>query len=109
MDFNEYQKRTNDTAEYPQVGDFTVYPVLGLVSEAGEVAGKVKKIWRDKYGLVDTETIEDIGDELGDCVWYIAQICEQLGLRLGDVAGRNLAKLEKRAERGVIKGEGDKR
>jgi hypothetical protein len=48
MNFNEYQKKSRKTAKYPSIGDPIVYPALGLVNEAGEVAGKVKKYFATK-------------------------------------------------------------
>ena len=48
MDLNDYQRESRKTALYPEVGSNAIYPTLGLVGEAGEVADKVKKILRDK-------------------------------------------------------------
>jgi NTP pyrophosphatase (non-canonical NTP hydrolase) len=82
---------------------------LGLVNEAGEVAGKIKKVFRDKNGVINEETRTVLKAELGDVLWYVAQVCSELGLSLDDVAEFNLAKLYDRLERGTIQGEGDKR
>jgi len=86
-----------------------IYPTLGLVNEAGEVAGKIKKIFRDKKGEFDTKDIEDLKDELGDVLWYFTQMCSILGLSIEEVAERNLDKLLDRQERNKIKGSGDNR
>ena len=48
MDFKIYQKKARETAQYPNLGSNNIYPTLGLVGEAGEVAEKVKKVIRDK-------------------------------------------------------------
>jgi NTP pyrophosphatase (non-canonical NTP hydrolase) len=86
-----------------------VYPTLGLANEAGEVAGKVKKIFRDRGGVLTDADREALTLELGDVLWYVSELCTQLGISLEDVAEANIAKLRDRAERGVLGGEGDRR
>lgn len=109
MDFATYQKQSRVTAVYPNVGDNIVYPTLGLTGEAGEVAEKVKKIIRDHGGVMTDDTRAAIAGELGDVLWYVAQIATELGLSLDDVARGNVEKLSSRARRGVIGGSGDNR
>lgn len=109
MDFNDYQIKSRRTAEYPAIGHPVVYPTLGLANEAGEVAGKIKKIFRDKGGIISAETRSALQAELGDVLWYLSQLCTELGLSLEEVAEANLAKLYDRFERGAIQGEGDNR
>jgi NTP pyrophosphatase (non-canonical NTP hydrolase) len=109
MDFNEYQQKSRKTAAYPAIGHAVIYPTLGLVNEAGEVAGKIKKVFRDKDGQISPETREALKAELGDVLWYIAQVCTELDLPLGEVAESNIVKLYDRLERGKIKGDGDNR
>jgi NTP pyrophosphatase (non-canonical NTP hydrolase) len=109
MDFNEYQRKSRKTAAYPSIGHAVIYPTLGLVNEAGEVAGKIKKVFRDKNGEIGPETRGALKDELGDVLWYIAQVCTELELNLDDVAEANITKLYDRMERGKIKGDGDNR
>lgn len=82
---------------------------LGLAGEAGEVAGKVKKLIRDKQGYMTLGDIEDITKEMGDVLWYMAALCDTLGVNLSDVAGGNLTKLYSRKERGALSGSGDNR
>lgn len=100
---NDYQNQAATTAIYPASVQ-VLYPTLGLAGEAGEVANKVKKIVRD--GKLDKEAI---GSEIGDCLWYIAAICKDLGLKMEDVAQANLDKLRQRQERGTLSGSGDTR
>lgn len=100
---NDYQRQAATTAIYPASVQ-VLYPTLGLAGEAGEVANKVKKIVRD--GKLDKEAI---GSEIGDCLWYIAAICKDLGLRMEDVAQANLDKLRQRQEKGTLSGSGDTR
>ena len=109
MNFSDYQKLSRRTAGYPSIGHPVIYPVLGLVNEAGEVAGKIKKVFRDKDGEISAETREALKAELGDVLWYIAQICTELEIPLNEVAEANLAKLLDRQARGKIRGDGDNR
>jgi NTP pyrophosphatase (non-canonical NTP hydrolase) len=109
MNFSEYQARSRKTAQYPVIGHGVIYPTLGLTNEAGEVAGKIKKIFRDKGGLIAPQDREALASELGDVLWYLAQVCTELEVDLEAVAEGNIAKLMSRLERGKIGGEGDKR
>ena len=109
MDLNEYQKKSRQTAIYPEIGSNAVYPTLGLVGEAGEVADKIKKILRDKSGIFDEQSKEAIKFELGDVLWYLSQLSSELGYELDDVAKANLSKLNSRKNRGKIQGNGDNR
>jgi len=109
MDLASYQTRSRLTARYPQPGANPIYPTLGLCGEAGEVADKVKKVLRDRDGVFDQAVRDDLCLELGDVLWYVAQLCTELGLSLEEVAAANLAKLESRAARNVIQGSGDRR
>ena len=109
MDFSDYQTKSRRTAGYPAIGHPVIYPTLGLVNEAGEVAGKIKKVFRDKGGQVSEETRQALKAELGDVLWYIAQIATELDLSLDEIAEHNIAKLYDRLERGKIRGDGDDR
>ena len=109
MNFNDYQTKSRLTAKYPVIGHRVIYPTLGLVNEAGEVAGKIKKVFRDKDGQISEETREALKAELGDVLWYIAQVATELDLSLDEIAEANIAKLMDRLERGKIKGDGDNR
>ena len=109
MDLNHYQRESRKTALYPEVGSNAIYPTLGLVGEAGEVADKVKKILRDNDGLFDEKSKDEIKLELGDVLWYISQLASELGYELDDVANSNLKKLKSRKLRGKIQGSGDDR
>ena len=101
--FDAYQDFTDETAIYPPEKGLE-YTALGLASEAGEFAGKVKKMIRDK--TYDTEAIIA---ELGDVLWYVARAAAELDVHLSDVAKDNVEKLKSRMERGKLKGSGDKR
>ena len=109
MTFNEYQKESRKTVIYPAAGANMIYPTLGLTAEAGEVANKVKKVLRDHRGQFSDESIADVSAEVGDVLWYCAQIATELGISLEDIADKNLAKLFSRLERGKLGGSGDTR
>lgn len=107
--FNSYQRQSRKTWNLVHTDHPIVYPTLGLVNEAGELAGKVKKIFRDKGGQISPEDREALKYELGDVLWYLAQIATELDLSLQEVAEANLEKLFSRLARGTIRGEGDDR
>lgn len=109
MTFEDYQKLSRETAFYPNAGKNYIYPTLGLAGEAGEVSEKIKKVIRDKGGIVDDATKEEISKELGDVLWYVAQIATELELSCENVAAKNIEKLRSRKERGVLGGGGDNR
>ena len=101
LTFNVYQKAARRTAIYT---DKVIYPALGLCGEAGEVAEKIKKFLRD--GVMNDK---EVALELSDVLWYIANLAEDLGYDLAEIADMNLEKLADRANRNVIKGNGDNR
>jgi NTP pyrophosphatase (non-canonical NTP hydrolase) len=109
MDLDAYQNQARQTALYPQAGSNPIYPTLGLCGEAGEVADKVKKVLRDQGGVFDARVREDLKLELGDVLWYVAQLASELGFSLEEIGQANLAKLASRSERNVISGSGDRR
>jgi NTP pyrophosphatase (non-canonical NTP hydrolase) len=109
MNFSDYQTKSRKTAGYPAIGHPVIYPTLGLVNEAGEVAGKIKKVFRDKDGQINAETREVLKAELGDVLWYVAQVATELDLSLDEIAEHNISKLYDRLERGKIRGDGDNR
>lgn len=105
MNLNDYQKAALATAVYPR-NDKTAltYTALGLASEAGEYAGKVKKLLRDAEF-----NREAAKAELGDVLWYVAAAADALGFTLRDVADDNIIKLADRKSRGALRGSGDYR
>ena len=109
MNFEEYQKKSRETAIYPEIGNNFIYPTLGLSGEAGEVSEKIKKVIRDKGGVIDDITREEIKKELGDVLWYLAQIASELKISFNDVAEFNVEKLQSRLSRGTLHGNGDNR
>lgn len=108
-DFNAYQRESRKTWSLIHTDHAIVYPTLGLTNEAGEVAGKVKKIFRDKGGQISEQDREALKQELGDVLWYLTQICTELDITLQEVAEANIEKLFSRLERNQIRGDGDHR
>ena len=122
MNFKEYQDNAHSTALYlnkvlekhPDLPE-DIKKILALsyasngLGEVGEVQGKVKKIIRDAGGVFEIDRVAEISKELGDCLWYIAEVCTILGLNLNDVAHDNINKLFDRQHRGVLTGNGDNR
>lgn len=105
-DYQEWTRKVREGAFNP---GWTIKAslALGLASEAGEVADKIQGLYRRPISVV--ENYDDIARELGDCLWYVAQLADMLGYKLGEVAQMNINKLEDRLARGVILGEGDDR
>lgn len=108
MKLNEYQQKAVSTAIYSD-DHRLIYPALGLCGESGEVAEKVKKVLRDCDGDVSTEKRNEIAKEIGDVLWYIANLANDLDYDLEDIAQMNIDKLFSRKERGVLGGSGDNR
>jgi NTP pyrophosphatase (non-canonical NTP hydrolase) len=108
MTFDEYQKAAMTTAVYPD--EYRVlYPALALAEEAGEVAGKVAKVLRDRGGKFVIDDQYEIALELGDVIWQAAALARGIGVTLDDVARYNLDKLASRQARGTLGGSGDDR
>ena len=109
MRFSDYQRLSRETAVYPDLGNNLAYPALGLCGEAGETAEKVKKAMRDDGGTLTEERRTAIAAELGDVLWYAAQLATEAGLELEEIAVGNLEKLASRRDRSVLHGSGDTR
>ena len=109
MKFSEYEEIAKQTAIYPSTHRI-LYPALGMAGEAGEVANKVKKFIRDG---ADKEAFEvkklEIAAEIGDVLWYCANLANDLGINLSDIASENYSKLSGRSKRGTLGGDGDNR
>ncbi len=108
MKLNEYQELTSKTAIYPKEHGVN-YCILGLNGESGELCNKYKKVIRDNNGVLSEEKRKDLIQETGDCLWYISQLCSELGVTLSEVAESNISKLLDRKQRNVITGSGDNR
>jgi NTP pyrophosphatase (non-canonical NTP hydrolase) len=109
MRLSDYQQRSRRTAVYPDAGSNLTYPALGLCGEAGEVAEKVKKTIRDDGGELTEERRAALAAELGDVLWYVAQVASEADLDLDEIAEQNLDKLLSRQRRSVLQGSGDLR
>ena len=104
-----YEAQAGETAIFPKEKALE-YLALGLTSEAGEVAGKVKKLIRDGEDVEGFEMKKiAIASEVGDVLWYCAMMAKEVGVPLGDIMQENLDKLRSRKERGKLSGSGDNR
>lgn len=108
MTVNDYQRAAMSTAIYPKDSEVT-YLALAMCGEAGELADKVKKVIRDHDGVYTDETRKAIAEELGDVLWYAANLANAIAYPLERVCEMNLNKIESRRQRGKIHGEGDNR
>lgn len=113
MDFNYYQIqcRTTDVGTSAQdcLEPGWLYYVLGAGGETGEMTEKIKKLFRDKNGIVDDEFRKAVTLEVGDIQWYLARLCDNLGIKFNDVAQMNIDKLQSRQKRNKLHGDGDER
>jgi NTP pyrophosphatase (non-canonical NTP hydrolase) len=109
MTFREYQLEAKKTCVFPDKDNAFIYATLGMVGEAGEVVEKIKKVWRDKNKQVAESDRAEITKELGDVLWYLPQLAEELGIDFDDIAQTNLEKTQSRLKRNVLHGVGDNR
>lgn len=102
MNFNEYQEKA---MSFRLESAGSPYAFMGLIGEVGELYGAIAKAMRD-----DTEMdVEYLQKELGDILWFVAAITQDMHLNLSDVAQKNIEKLSGRKARGTIQGSGDER
>ena len=111
MKVQEYEEKVQRTALYPRknLWQILTYLSLGLAGEAGEISNKMKKILRDDRGRLTQERRQQIRDELGDVLWYITRLANELGFSLEEIMRANNNKLLKRLQKNTLKGEGDNR
>ena len=115
MPLTKYQHDAMKTAVYPDYRDNLIYPTVLLTGEAGELANKVGKLIRDsnyvagQNCLLTLEQRESLIKELGDVLWCVAALADELGYDLQYVAEVNLDKLQGRLFRGTLRGSGDDR
>ena len=104
LTLDQYQEQAKATAVYPyEKAD--QYLIAGLAGEVGELASIFAKHWRGDGDL----NHDHAKAELGDVLWFVAMLAEQLDTDLSTVAQGNLNKLADRANRGKLKGNGDDR
>ena len=115
MTLLDYEEQAMDMALYD---GFLIYPTIGLAGEAGEVANKVGKMLRDNEILpdggepvfdMDFEQRLGLAKELGDVLWMLTAVSNDLGFDLEEIATMNLEKLRSRQRRGRLRGSGDNR
>lgn len=114
--FREYEEFTLTTAVYPEIGNNSAYPAMGLSGESGEALEVVKKYLRvndddPRAGDLkhDPSSRGKALNEIGDALWYLTNFARELGSSLEEVAQMNVTKLGHRKEIGTLIGEGDDR
>jgi NTP pyrophosphatase (non-canonical NTP hydrolase) len=107
MKLNDYQEIAIKEAFYKK--DDIIYNALGIAGEAGEVADHIKKMLRDDDGILTDNRKDAIKKELGDVLWYIANMASKLNISLEEVALENIRKIQSRKTRGTLHGSGDNR
>ncbi|WJY27439.1 nucleoside triphosphate pyrophosphohydrolase family protein [Sporosarcina trichiuri] len=90
MELNEYQRQSARTAQEHDLEQLNY--ALGIAGEAGEVADLIKK----RFFHGHTTSSEELKKELGDVLWYLAQISRIFGITLEEVAEGNIEKLQHR-------------
>lgn len=111
LTFRDYSARASATAIYPGKDELLglLYCGLGAASEAGEIAGKIKKMMRDEFMQLTPERRVAIRQEVGGTLWYLSQVCKEIGCTLEEAAAENLDVLAGRQKRGTLHGDGDVR
>lgn len=106
MQFEDYQRRAYATDQNPRVEGVgaagpspdlqkpEVIPLLGLVGEVGSLLAEYKKLLRD--GATHRKFRDEVAEELGDILWYVANVATKFGLTLETIAKDNLVKVENR-------------
>ena len=85
-----YMDFTRRTAKYPKRRE-KEYLMIGLMNEAGEVGGALKKEIRDRIDNTDI-----IIDEMGDVLWYLTRLCDVYNIKISDLMLNNIDKLFQR-------------
>ena len=97
MNLNEYQKLAMRTdSQYENQKDRLLNGVMGLNGEAGETIDIVKKHLFQGHELDKDELIE----ELGDILWYVALCADSVNVSLEYIANANIWKLKHRYPEG---------
>lgn len=113
MEFNDYQKECRKTDLGTSAQDVLnpgwLYYVLGIAGETGELIEKIKKLFRDKKGIIDQEFKDVVIKEMGDIMWYQARLCDQFDIEYDTISKTNIEKLLDRLDRNVLHGDGDDR
>ena len=112
MNINEYQEKAQSFDLTKGTKYHARHAIFGLLEEVGEVAGIFKRFYRGDYDIgetIDSHIIKDkMYSEIGDVFWYVAALAAAHGFTLEEVAQHNIAKLEARKAKGVIKGGGER-
>ena len=105
--FADYKEAIDPLVLYPRKTQLEAlqYVVLGLNGEAGEVAEQIKKAMRNDGGELTPDRIKSLKKEVGDVLWYLTRLADELGTSLTEIAQINVEKLYSRKEKGNLKHE----
>ena len=106
MDLNKYQIESRKTWLLNYNND-EIRAILGVCGESGELAEKYKKYLREDISYQEYKEL--VRFELGDILYYISRVADNVNSSLNDIAELNLEKINKRKKENKIKGNGDKR
>lgn len=95
IDYYQYKSKRTIRFDVDRKDNVTNF-AISLAEESGEVLGIIKKHLYHGHEL----DIDDLENELGDVLWYVAALATVHGLKLSDIAKRNVQKLEKRYPNG---------
>ena len=113
MDFNEFQRECRKTDVGTSAQDCLkpgwLYYVLGAAGETGEMVEKIKKLFRDKNGIIDDEFLAAVIKEMGDVQWYMARLADKFDIEFETIFTTNIEKLQSRMKRNRLHGDGDDR
>jgi NTP pyrophosphatase (non-canonical NTP hydrolase) len=95
MELDDYQQRAQMTDQRPGTEEAAiVIPLLGIAGEVGTLLTEYKKFLRD--GSAHQLFTDQVAEELGDALWYVANLATKFGLSLDQIAGSNLQKVSRR-------------
>lgn len=101
MNFDDYQAAARSTRD-PLNQNLIVYPALGLGGESGEVLEVIKKGLRPG-GFID---VKKVVLEMGDVLWYLSALADDLGTDLTTIAQLNIEKLAERHGKSIPQADG---
>jgi len=105
MNLKEYQEKAAEFAVY----ESSLYPVLALAEEVGELTTFFAKQARGDFKEMNFRMKKLLRKEIGDVLWQVSAIASDQGWNLEEIAIENLDKLQDRKDRRLIKGTGDER
>lgn len=96
MNFDEYQALARRTQNGNlSAGEKERHALHGMAGEVGEIHGLFQKVYQG-HAL----DIDRVKSELGDLMWFMAELADSRGFTLGEAAEHNIDKLRARYPEG---------